>query len=193
MVARVVTQPTNSVVTRAEVKRQLRIADADTTHDVDVDDALTAAIAEIDATGRLGRAMITQDVEQLSAPRACDWELEITPVQSVVSIEVRDAAGAWVDQGLVGFDLITDGDRYWLRAEAWPSGLAARPDALKVTYRAGFGDTAESVPADLRRAVCLLAAHRFEIREEVIAGQSLAVVPNGVDAIVSRHRIRTFT
>lgn len=193
MPAIVVSAPAVFPVDVEAIKRQLRIAPADVSHDVDALEALEAAVAEIDAVGRLGRAMITQDIQQVSGPRISDWELEITPVQSVVSVEARGVDGGWVPQNMAAFTLIGDGDRSWLRARRWPSVSAARPDAIRVTYRAGFGDQPQDVPADLRHAVRLLAAHRFEMREEVVAGSTLAQMPNGVEAILSRHRVRSFT
>lgn len=45
-----------------------------------------------------------------------------------------------------------------------------------------------TVPADLKAAVKMQAAHLFENREATIAGVSLQLVPNGVDDILRERR-----
>jgi uncharacterized phage protein (predicted DNA packaging) len=51
------------------------------------------------------------------------------------------------------------------------------------------GDT---VPAELKQAVKMLAAHWYENRETVLVGISAQEVPHGVWSIVSEHREYSF-
>lgn len=186
--------PVKKPVTEAELKSHLRVTS--TAQDGEILAALEAAIAEIDGPGLLGRAMISQQFEQPSGPVAssCDIELDITPAQSLDGVDFIKSDGSSLAADLADFELISDGERAWIRASnGWPSDLARRPDAIKLTFTAGFGDNPADVPATLRAAVKLLAAHRFEVREEVVIGTITSKIPRGVDHLLDLHRLRRFS
>ncbi len=189
-----ISAPVGKPVSEAELKSHLRVTS--TSQDAEITAALEAAIAEIDGTGLLGRAMITQQFAQLSGPvpTSRDIELDITPAQSLDAVDLIKSDGTSLAADLADYELISDGERAWIRAaNGWPSDLAARPDAIKLTFTAGFGDAPEDVPATLRAAVKLLAAHRFEIREEVVIGTITNHIPRGVDHLLDLHRLRRFS
>lgn len=191
MAVKHVSQPANTPVTLDELKAHLRVTS--TSEDILIQAALEAAIDEISTI--LSRAMITQDFEQTFHPVAglCDVELDVTPVQSLLSVDLVKADNTKVSGDLQDYELISDGERYWVRAvNGWPSGLARRPDAITLKFRAGFGDQPADIPATLRAAVQLLAAHRFEVREEVVIGTIASTLPRGVDHLLDLHRIRRF-
>ncbi|MGK7753775.1 head-tail connector protein [Roseovarius sp. C03] len=194
MAVKSTTPPAVLPVELDDLKAHLRVtSDAE---DPEIAAALAAAVAEIDGTGLLGRAMISQGFEQSSGPVAarCDIELDITPAQSLDGVDFVKSDGSRVSADLAGFELISDGERAWIRAASgWPSDLARRPDAIRLTYTAGFGDTAGAVPEPLRAAVKLLAAHRFEVREEVVIGTITSQIPRGVDHILDLYRLRRFS
>lgn len=50
----------------------------------------------------------------------------------------------------------------------------------------------ELVPADLKEAVILLAAHWYENREASVVGVSAQQIPFGVEQIVNEHREYSF-
>jgi len=188
------TPPAIKPVSEEELKAHLRVTSS--AEDPEISAALEAAIAEIDGTGLLGRAMITQQFTQMSVPVASarDIELDITPAQSLDAVELVKRDGTIEAPDLAGFELISDGERAWIRAASgWPSDLESRPDAIRLTFTAGFGDTADDVPPTLRAAVKLLAAHRFEIRDEVVIGTITSQIPRGVDHLINLHRIRRFS
>lgn len=81
---------------------------------------------------------------------------------------------------------------------AWPQGWWIDPartpvlhldavdgDSLVITYPAGFGDTAGSIPADLQLAIMDQAARSYDLRgaEDAVQGLSLAA-----SRIVARYR-----
>lgn len=67
---------------------------------------------------------------------------------------------------------------------SWPKiphgGYAA------IRFIAGFGPDASDIPADLRHAVLMLAAHYFEHREA--ATHPLTPLPLGVGSLLAPHR-----
>ena len=64
----------------------------------------------------------------------------------------------------------------------WPS-VRLVPDAVTVRFRAGDSD---NIPQELHRAVLILAAHYYEIRE------TAADAPPAVEALISPFRAATF-
>lgn len=48
--------------------------------------------------------------------------------------------------------------------ESWPAVTLRPIDALRIRYRAGYGETAETVPACFKDAIMLYCAHRYENR-----------------------------
>ena len=56
----------------------------------------------------------------------------------------------------------------------------------RVHFVAGFADNWEGVPADLRQAVLMLAAHYYEYRHDT--GLSNGCMPFGVSSLIERYK-----
>lgn len=189
MPTRQTTAPAALPVTLAELKAHLRVTSAD--EDDYIEAVLATAIGEIDGGGLLGRAMISAGYTLTTGRASGDIELEIGPAQSLTAISFELSDGSTSAASITDFKIVSDGERAFVRGP-WPSNLDDRPDAIRVEYVAGFGPSAEDVPAPLRHAVKLLAAHRFEVREEVVIGTIVAAVPMGVERILNLYRVRWF-
>lgn len=153
----------------------------------------------------LGRSLITRDMQviyspafvDVSPPASMNWYLaryawfEIradaltiprAPVQSVEDVTITHA------------DLTTttvpDTD-YRVALHLSPARIFVpslrASDTLTVTYRAGYGDTFEYVPAPIRNAICLLSAHLSEHR-----GDTDAEPPKQVAWILKGYRTYAF-
>ena len=59
--------------------------------------------------------------------------------------------------------------------------------AVVVTFQAGFGEVWGDIPADLRQAVMLLAAHYYEYRNET--SLSDGCMPFGVSSLIERYKV----
>lgn len=184
---KVKTRPTQRPITLADLKKRIRV-------DFDDDDSLIAqyldgAIARIDGPAGIGYAMMEQT-----------WTLSLdvfpnviylpgAPVTDVVSIKYYD--GDDVEQTLDSANYRVDyaGDEVRIEpVDSWP-GIGTRMAAVSIDYTVGAAD-ASDVPADLVDAVCLLVAHRYEMRQPVITGTIVAEVPMGFDSIVAQyHRL----
>lgn len=180
--------PTVAPVTLAEVKAQMRVDHAD--DDGLIDTMIAAAVDMVDGTGKLGRAMITQTWGQW-VDRAPGWvPLRMGPVQELTAVDYYDADGVLQEATLSDFEIFRDGELYLAKPKsgaAWP-GAQVRPDAIRVSWKAGFGDAATDVPAGLRAALKLIVAHWYEHREAV-TGESLADLPMGADMLIGLHRV----
>jgi uncharacterized phiE125 gp8 family phage protein len=178
--------PAVALLTAAELKAQSRIDDA-------AEDALLATlIASVTATldgwgGMLGRALITQTWTQGLPGFDAMIRLPLAPVQSA-SIAYVDADGA--TQALTGaYRLHADARSPYLAriADAVLPKLADREDAVIVTMICGYGPAASDVPADIRQAAALLAAHLYEHREAVAPVQ-FHQLPLGAQWLLERYR-----
>jgi uncharacterized phiE125 gp8 family phage protein len=64
---------------------------------------------------------------------------------------------------------------------------------IKCRYICGYGATADDVPASIRTAIKLMAAHFYETRELVnIGAQSVTPIPFTVDALLMPNRLWNF-
>lgn len=181
-----VTGPAVQPITLAECKAQLRIEGAD--EDTYLAALIAAAVSYVDATGLLGRAIITQTWRQGGSPLN-RLALRLPTVQSLSAVKYYDRDNVLQTATLSDFRLIASRD--WAYVEpvgSWPSTFD-RPDAVQVEFVAGYGDAASDVPESVRHALILLVAHWFENREPELVGLTSKSLPHSFDALVMAERV----
>lgn len=172
-----------------EFKAHLRVGSGfgtDTLQDEVLQGFLRAAMAAIEA--RTGKMLLVRNFSwNLTMWRdASAQTLPVAPVRVISELELvaRDGSRQTVD-----------GDLYWLeqdqsrpRVRSVGACLPAIPTAgsVVVTFDAGFGVAWGDIPADLRQAVMLLAAHYYEYRDET--GLSDGCMPFGVTSLIQRYK-----
>ncbi len=177
-----VTAPTESPVTLDYVKEHTVVYHDD-------DDALlaayiTAATHYLDGPeGVLGRALMPQAVVQRLPALTERTYLRYGPAISITSVEYYDTDN--VLQTLTGWSLLQDqcGSLIYY-ADTLPE-FYDRPDAVVVTYQAGFSE----VPESINLAIAMLAATWHMTRETVGSGTQL---PFGVSSMIAPFRRVTF-
>lgn len=156
-----------------------------------VQEALATAIGMLDGDqGELGKALIAQVWQEEFAQLPANGgavHLGIGPVRSINKVEVRDAVGAWQEVSVLGFELLRSDAQYSLTSDAWPVSASYRTQ-LRVTYEAGFGASAEEIPPAIRRALMLLAAHFYEIRDPVVLEGRPTEVPISVGRLLEPYK-----
>jgi uncharacterized phiE125 gp8 family phage protein len=170
-------------------KAHLRLGSAfgqDSLQDEVLGSFLRAAMAAIEA--RTGKVLITRRFGwTLSFWR--DASAQILPVAPVVGI-VRVA-----QVGRDGVETDVDRQAYWLerdmqrpRLRASGACLPGIPHAgsVLIEFDAGYGATWDVLPADLRQAVLLLAAHYYEYRDETALSDGC--MPFGVSSLLERYK-----
>lgn len=176
--------PATAPIVLAECKADLRVQN--TAEDDLITRYIEDAVDEVDGPNGLlgGKAMITQNWSAAVAgpDRNGNIVLPITPAKSLVSITYYDADNE--SQSLVADDFFLHGDDdhawVWPKAgTAWP-GVYCRPDAITVTFVAGFGDAVD-VPATLKAALRLMVADKYEHRLE-------SKTPAGAINLINLHR-----
>jgi uncharacterized phiE125 gp8 family phage protein len=138
----------------------------------------------------LGLALVSQTHALRLDSFPDEIELPRAPVQSVTSIAYVDTAGAAQTLSAVSYTV----DIYSTPARiipayglSWPDTRDV-PNAVTVTYVAGYGATAAAVPDTLRSAALMRVADLYENRETQVVGATIS--PNPVaDALEAPYRV----
>ena len=169
----------------AEVKAFVRV-----THDDD-DDLIAALIAaarsHVEALTR--RALLTQSWRITLDRWPADGRLRLRtgPLRLLLAAHVVDAAGVAHAIDLQGFVVDEAADLIAAPRFALPApGRGVAGIALDVEL--GFGPRPADVPAPLRQALRLLVAHWYENRGIAAIGDSVAMLPAGVAALLAPYR-----
>jgi uncharacterized phiE125 gp8 family phage protein len=156
---------------------------------------LAAAVQAVeDATGR---ALITETWRLALPEFPCgDIILPRAPLLSVTEVRYWTNVASPVDTVLLGtvYQVVApsgptapEGRVLLAPSQSWPSPQPDRADAVRITFTAGYGATAASVPAPLRAAVLLLTGDLYENRE---AGGAKALAENpAVQRLLAPYRI----
>jgi len=150
---------------------------------------LDAAVSHLDGySGVLGRCMVAQGWRQDFS----NWHKYLKlpfPDVSEVTISYLDEDGVSQDVDSAVLEVIEDQGGTYIKFKDAFSSPAIFNDAaypISVSFTAGYGvDT--DVPAALRVAIKLLAAHWYESREAASAN-AMNSIPYGVDALIAPYR-----
>lgn len=148
---------------------------------------LRSAMAAIEA--RLGRALLARDFSWSVTRWREDSSqgIPVGPVQSVASVTLVSADGARTEVDAESWSVLRDSQRPRLVGRFGRSlPKIPRGGHAEIALRAGFGDDWTDVPADLRQAVFLLAAHFYENRSE--GGIAGGAMPFGVLVLIEAYR-----
>ena len=163
----------------------------DTAQDAILEVYLRSAIAMIE--GRTGKALLVRLFKwTVTAWRDLARQtLPVAPVEVIESLTIVDRQGG---------AQVVEPQRYRLEPDTHRPRLASTSmflpgipigGAAEIEFRAGFAETWDDVPADLRQAVFLLAAHFYERRSEASGGEGR--LPYGVTTLIERYRnVRLF-
>jgi len=183
--------PAIEPVTLSEAKAHCRIDGA-------ADDAVLASLvttSRLHIEAALGLALVTQGWRLVrdAWPARDGVRLPLRPVSAVTAVRVADDTGTFaiVDPTLWRLLRADDGEVQLLSAAApWPQpGVAS--GGIEITFDAGFGDTAEAVPAPIRQALLMLIAHWYENREPARVGSARTRTPGAVSDLLAPYtRVR---
>jgi len=85
----------------------------------------------------------------------------------------------------------TPGTIYESYGQVWPATRGFDKDII-ITFKAGYGDAATSVPAPIRHAIKMLVSHWYEAREPVVTGTIVVSVPMTVHSALFPYRVWGF-
>lgn len=168
MAYRVSIEPTEEPITLAEAKLHLKV---DTTAD---DDLITALIktGRQFVENRISKKLITQTIEEVYDSFPIDYiKLSAKPIHDTpnLAITYTDTAGdnqTWAASNYVT-DFISNPARVAPGLEKDYPSTGSVLNAVKSTYRVGYGDAAD-VPERFKSAIKLLVGEMYEKRENSI-------------------------
>lgn len=173
-----------------EFKAHLRLGSGFGTDDVQ--DAvlvsfLRAAVTAVEA--RTSKVLFERDfVVGYHAWRTADAQaLPVAPVQAVSEVVVADGTGMRNVVDAAAFWLERDPHAPRLRSVGASLPTIPRSGMAEVLLTAGFGPAWIDIPADLRQAVLLLAAHYYEYRDETALSEGC--MPFGVASLIERYKV----
>jgi uncharacterized phiE125 gp8 family phage protein len=148
---------------------------------------LRAAMAAIEA--RLGRVLLARDFDLTVTHWREDASqgLPVAPVQAVASVTLVGPDGVEMAVDPDAWSVLRDSQRPRLVGRFGRSlPRIPRSGHAEIRFTAGFGESWDEVPADLRQAAFLLAAHYYENRTG--DGQGEASMPFSVLVLIEAYR-----
>jgi uncharacterized phiE125 gp8 family phage protein len=177
-----------------EVKGHIRVDFDD--EDARIADFIRAATERLDGRdGTLGCCLITQEWKFTLDRFSGEISIPLPPCQSIDAIAYVDPDG--VTQTLGGYQVFGLGTMEGARLRpiygtSWP-GTRDIPEAVSITFTAGFGDDPTDVPEPIRANIAMRVGHLFEHRESVMIGTGfIAETPDGADDFVRNFRTWSF-
>lgn len=163
----VVTEPATTPISVAEAKQWLRIDSSDTSED-DLIAMLISSSAEC-FESYTGRVLINTTFRTFRDQFYGDMELRRCPLSSVTSIEYRPKNSQTyqtlsIDRYKVertsgyGHILLFDCENFTF------IDTDCDPEAVRITFVAGYGATPADVPADIKQALLMMVAKGYEDR-----------------------------
>ncbi|HJV92172.1 MAG TPA: head-tail connector protein [Azonexus sp.] len=187
MPAVVIQRSAAAVLTLAEMKKHCRI-DPDIVDDDDLL-ALIEQAAVTSAEKKVGGPLLTAECrDTFDAWPSLPWlHLGIAGGREVTSVVViRD--GQETPVPLTAFHVEPDDRLLCLKPrKGWPQ-IDDTPGAIRIDYRAGFGDSTDSLPADLRQWLRFRVATLYVYREEFAEGSLVELPASIVDGLIDHYR-----
>lgn len=197
MTTRQLTAPTYEPVTLAQARMAARVDSDDTSEDALFTGVIIPGVRQ-DCEQLLGRSLMKQTWRRTLDCFDDEMALAWPNLLSVEFVRYRDVDGVWqvLDASYYEVDTASVPGRV-LRALAktWPT-LYPFPGSVRIDYTAGYSDSATesaqqaAVPASVKRWMLARIATAYEHRLELIAGASVASLPNRfIDSALDRERV----
>jgi len=179
----VTTAPTSEPVSLSSIKDHLHIETND--HDVELNDLIKEARVYVE--GVTGRALITQTIELRMDALSAAIKVPRPPLQSVTSIQYQDSSNA--TQTLGSSNYVVDTSSHPGRINKAYDGTYpdtySNPDAVTVTYVAGYGNSSSDVPEIFKRAMKLYIEKMFDMPGAAYG----AALDNALESMLCHQRI----
>jgi len=163
MALKVITQPATEPVTNAEADLWMRYTGS--LQDNVIDALITAARQSVESW--TNRTLITTVYEYYLTDLCALIKIPTSTVQSITSITYIDTNGdtQTLSSTLYGLDNVSVKNSVYLKpGQSYPA-VQVQPNAVKITFPAGYGTAATDVPQCLRAVIKMRVNELFEHRE----------------------------
>lgn len=191
MALKLITGPSVEPISLAEAKLFLRVTGSD-------EDALITrliTLAREKAEALTNRAFITQTWEETfcSFYAQCGYlELQKPPVQAVASVKYYDANGVLqtLATSIYEVDDYATPCRICLAyGQSWPGIRIQKTNPIIVRFTCGYGDTADTVPEQLRHWMEVRIAEAYQNREANYIGQITELPRSYLDGLLDSETV----
>ncbi|ESR25253.1 hypothetical protein N177_1770 [Lutibaculum baratangense AMV1] len=186
----------NDPVTLEEVKEHIHVDFND--EDARIADFIKAATQRLDGRdGSLGRCLVTQTWNLTLDRFASEIAIPLPPCQSIDAITYVDPDGITQTLAPTEYQAFALGTVEGAKVrpaygKSWPT-IRNVPEAVTITFTAGFGDDPEDIPEPIRAAIKMRVGHLFEHRESVVIGSGfITETPDGAEDFVRDHKTWSF-
>jgi len=182
--------PTSEPITTAEAKLHLRVSSDYTDDDAYIDSLIAAARHYVETA--TNRQLVNATWDQRMDAFPPEIVLRRAKGQSITSIAYIDENGAsqTLSASVYQSDLNSVPGRIKpAYGESWPDTRVGDYSAVTVTFVAGYGATAASVPNTIKQAILLLVGQWYENREPVVTGTIATRIPLTVENIIAVHKV----
>jgi uncharacterized phiE125 gp8 family phage protein len=140
-----------------------------------------------------GRAYITRTYEWSLDRWPCNDKLDLPmpPALTITSIVYTTSAGTATTWTASEYQLDITGFVGRVAPAygyTWPTAVLRELAGIKVTYTAGYGATATSVPSKIKHAIMMLIGELYENREDTDKMQAFSM-PWGVKALLGQDKV----
>ena len=184
-----VTAPALEPVTIEEAKRHLVIETTD--RDAEVERLVKASRRWCERYTR--RAFITQtwDLKLDCFPECI--ELPLAPLQSVTAASFtyvdEDGTTTQVSSSVYTVDTASEPGRVYLAYnQDWPAPRA-QPHAISLRFVAGYGNSGDDVPDEIRQAILQMCGTLSEFKETMVIGAIVTQVPFAVESLLGPYQM----
>lgn len=185
-------EPAVEPLSVADAKAHLRVIG--TTDDAAIENYITAARRMVE--DMTNRVLITIDAITGWHCWQTSYELPLAPANEVTLVEYLDITDTWQTLASSNYVVSVSEDaltRVILSSQFNAPELAdaynAHRPRVRITYKAGYGTTADTVPQPLQHAVKFLTAHLYDHRAPIHIGANVQRMPFAVEAITNRYKV----
>ncbi|MBS0528189.1 MAG: phage head-tail connector protein [Proteobacteria bacterium] len=171
----------------AEAKSYLRAENDD--DDTVIASLISAARNQVEALTRCALIAQTWRFVRDQWPQDGRIKLGRGPLRTLGAARVYDSSGNanTIDAGM----FVLDKAGGVIAAPSWALPMPGRASAgIELDVELGFGTAAADVPDVLRHAIRTLVAHWYENRGLIAIGQTVAMMPGSVNAMIAAYRVR---
>lgn len=167
---KITAESSNVPVSLEDARIHLRMDDL-THDDLYIESLIYAVCGWVERTYSL--ALLTKTVEEYHSKfpdfSTSEIWLNVGPLQSVTSVKYIDSSGTeqtWGSSEYAAKVLRHTGFIIPKPDYSWPTDVAVRPDAVKITYTTGFGTGPDSVPHYIKLGVLAMVGRFYTNRED---------------------------
>lgn len=186
-----VTAPAVEPLLLAQVKDHVRVSGTD--EDAYLGQLISTVTSHLDGwAGIMGRALISQTWDLFLDWFPWEIAVPLPPLQSVTTVKYTDNDGVQQTLATSVYTVVSQGNSTGKIVQAfnqtWPT-IRMVPNAVEIQFVAGYGDSWNDVPLDIRHAMLILIGQMYEYREEVVTGTMVSRLPDIQQSLLFKHRV----